>query len=699
MALATLSIDIVAKLASLEAGLDKANRVLQKNADAMEQRFGRIGGLATSVAGGIASAFAGISFVELVKSTNAGVDALNDFKDATGASIETGSALEDLAARTGTGFDTVTTSLVKFNKTLGDAKEGSAAGNIFKFLNLDVEKLKQLDPAEALRQTAVALAGVAEGGNKSRLILELFGKSTKEIAPYLNDLATKTELVGTVTAEQAAAAEKFAQNLAALEKNALDLARAFSGPLVEALNKFAGGVKAYGSITGFLKDNFRFDQASEQGAGLASTNQELAGIEKRLQRISAIEQRPGVSDVLLRRYAAERAELEDQVKVLQSRRQYIVQNAADPSGGATELARRGRGPRQAPTIEDSKKPSALRDKKERAEIFGPELPPETLAALKRIEQTDTAKVAKLRAELQALLAIQAGGGNAGEAIAELTIELEELAPGFKLAAEEKQRLNALLANTPSANFDDLQRDIDFLRDQMERGIVTAQQYAEAINLRTGAGASQAVAELSEFNKNLISGTQDLLSGTLRDVGTTGFRDLDRKFGDLMLSLSAQAVAADLTEKLFGKDGKGLETLGQRITDQLNEVDFSALSDKLGSLLDGLGSAVSGLFSGSGGGSGGDYLSMFSGLFAGAFADGGFAAPNKVALVGERGPELIWTGNRGKTVQPLSQAPAQGSPIYNISVTAPTQPGMSRDTALQQGAAFGAGIQRALARNG
>lgn len=111
-----------------------------------------------------------------VKTINDGVDALNDLKDATGGSIENLSALEDIAARTGTSFDTVGTSLIKFNQILNEAKPNSDAAAALKAIGLEAEALKQIDPAEALRVTAVALGQFADDGNKARVVQELFGK-------------------------------------------------------------------------------------------------------------------------------------------------------------------------------------------------------------------------------------------------------------------------------------------------------------------------------------------------------------------------------------------------------------------------------------------------------------------------------------------------------------------------------------------
>ena len=172
-----------------------------------------------------------------------GIDALNDLKDATGASIENISALEDVAERTGTSFETVGTALVKFNAQLKDAKPGSSAAETLKAIGLSADELKRIDPAEALLKTAQALSAYADDGNKARITQELFGKSIKEVAALLNDLAKQGALNATVTTEQAEAAEKFNQQISALEKNVKDVARAVAGPMVDAFNTLFASIR------------------------------------------------------------------------------------------------------------------------------------------------------------------------------------------------------------------------------------------------------------------------------------------------------------------------------------------------------------------------------------------------------------------------------------------------------------------------
>lgn len=148
------------------------------------------------------------ALVDFTKATFGAIDALNDAADATGASIDKISALEDVARLTGTSLDTVSTTLVKFNHVIKEADPSKGAGAALKSIGLGVAELKALDPAEAVRRVAVALNGFADDGTKARVVQELFGKSVKEVAPFLKDLAEQAKLVGSTSAAQAAELEK-----------------------------------------------------------------------------------------------------------------------------------------------------------------------------------------------------------------------------------------------------------------------------------------------------------------------------------------------------------------------------------------------------------------------------------------------------------------------------------------------------------
>lgn len=270
---------------------DDASRVL----DRVRGSLGSVQGVAGLV--GTAMGFIGIAsvgaFAAMVKGSIDGVDALNDVKDATGSTIENISALEDIAARTGTGMDTVTTALVKLNDVLKNAEPGSKQEATLNAIGLSAKELKDLDPAEALLRTATALSGFADDGNKARITQELFGKSLKEVAPLLNDLAEKGKLVATVTTEQAAEAEKFNKELFNMQKNAADAGRYLTENLVSGINRAAsawresGLVEAYRTL--FTGDDQHKNNVAlvEQTDAVMKLENEVAGLEAGLKRVEA----------------------------------------------------------------------------------------------------------------------------------------------------------------------------------------------------------------------------------------------------------------------------------------------------------------------------------------------------------------------------------------------------------------------------
>ena len=281
MALATLSVDLVAKVAQFENDLKRVARTSEQQGERMAAAFG----LAKNAMGALVAGLSVGASVAFFRNVVDGIDALNDLSDATGSSIENLSALEDVAARTGTSMDTVGSAVIKLNKTLADAKPGSDAAAALDALGLSAKELKALDPAEALRRTAVALSGFADDGNKARLTQELFGKSLREVAPLLKDLAEAGSLNATVTTAQAKAAEAFNIEIFKLQKAAVDVARDLAGPVVEAINATVEAFRK-GAKEG---KTFRETLADEQWKLLGLNFSDLGVEVARLQAQLAIE--------------------------------------------------------------------------------------------------------------------------------------------------------------------------------------------------------------------------------------------------------------------------------------------------------------------------------------------------------------------------------------------------------------------------
>jgi hypothetical protein len=217
-----------------------------------------------------------------VRGTVNAIDAMNDLVDATGASIEEISKLDQVARRNGASLDQVGGMLVKFNAQLKEADGKNGASIALEAIGLSAAKLRQMDPAEALRQTAVALAGFENDANKARITQELFGKSVREAAPFLNDLAEAGELNASVTKAQAAEAERFNKQMAQLSTNITSSARALVSDFLPALNDSISTMMRFSANGGVLSGFFTLLTSQFKDARIQATLEEIGRLEGRL---------------------------------------------------------------------------------------------------------------------------------------------------------------------------------------------------------------------------------------------------------------------------------------------------------------------------------------------------------------------------------------------------------------------------------
>lgn len=646
MAIAKLSIDLEARLANLQAGLDKAGLLAERQADRISKAFAGASRVVAAAGGALAAAFSVSVITQWVNRTVDGVDALNDLADATGSTVENLSALEDIAARTGTSMDTAGDAIVKMNKALADAKPGSDAARAFEALGLSVEELKRLDPVEAFQKLAVALQGFQNDANKARLVQELFGKSLKEVAPLLKDVAEAGTLQAKVTKAQADEAERFNKQIFEMQKNLQDLSRTLVGPLVSGFNAMAEGIRKVND---------------ERAKGMGLWDAINTGLAKQFPQFAF--GGSAETQAMLRNAAAAQKALAD------------INNPANYSNEGRNAIRR------LPDITNGGKTgSAKAPKVEKPDFVGPELSPALKDALRLIEDADENKLQRLRDQLAELASIAQAGGNVPDsAFAQLAEDIAKLDPAGQAAqkaldklADDQKRLNDILADTPIGKQQAMLEQIRFINEQFAAGkIESAEQWAQAIQKATGTldnGIEQAgekgidvARELgltfsSAFEDAIVAGKglQDVLKGIEQDI----LRVLSRK-------LVTEPLANAITGMLGGNTGSNaLLSLGGSL---------------LGSLFGG-GAKVGGGFGGYG----------LPGSFGGLFADGGFLPPGKWGIAGERGPEPIFGGRTGMTVQPAGGVSVSNTFYLSGPVDMRTQQ--------QVAAAAARSVERASRRN-
>lgn len=661
MPLATLSIDLVAQLASLQAGMDKAGRLAERQAAQIEARYARLTSVATQLGSVLGGAISVAGLAQFFRTTVNGLDALNDLKDATGASIENLSALEDIAARTGTSVDTLGTALIRMNKLLADAQPGSDAAAMFEAVGLSVEELKRLDPAEAWRRFAVALNGFADDGAKARLVGDQLGKTYRELAPLIKDTAEAGALNATVTTEQADQAERLNKEFAALAKNATDFARALVGPVVEGLNaaieRFRVLRSEGASVMDFITDRYRVSNGADP---LQLDQSRLDGLKRELQLLDGRLSANVGMDQLKNQLLAERAGLVDRIAAAERRlaeadprndpragRGFsLVKPSVPELTGKASVVRAGRG---------SKSGSAVAAE---APFVGPVLSDAQVAALRTLEQTDLARITALRQELEELLLMQPPGGSnpiVAQAIGDVLAKIQALDPAARAAAESVARINAALGNTPAAKLADARRLVDELQTELTR--TSDPERVRQINQAIGqvyesidalpTVAEPAFAELDSYAKRFAENIQDAFGDTLTATMDGNFKSILALWKNMLIRMVAEAAAADLARALFPQAG------GSEKTSSLAALVTTAIK----------------IFGGGGGSGNPDSVPTRGGraLGGGVHAGGIYPVNEKgwPELLTMGGKQLLLMGKQGGQVSPLSAAGGGGGVTVQV----------------------------------
>lgn len=571
MPLAKATIDLEARLVNIEQSMAQAARLGEQTASRIDRGFaaaaasvkGNIAALVASVTVGAGIRWAG----ELID----GLDALNDASDATGVTVDRISALEDVALRTGGNLDTVETALVKLNAALKEAAPGSAQEDALKAIGLSAKELRAMDPAAALQAVAQAYASYADDGSKARHMQELLGKSARELAPFLKDLAESGQLNATVTAAQAAEAEKFNKHMASLRTNVQQAGRAIMTDLLPQLSALVEGFNngTSGSLLdGILGTNpvARMRSQSEAiAAEIALTTDRVVHLQEMLTRDPGNALLAGPIDKARARIAA----LQQQAQKLNAQ---LVSYANLTDGGPQAAAQDEPAKPAIREAADTKK--HLQKAAAAWTDYSDEV---TQAIAKMAEQSDTVQLANLDAQLTKLQTLSAAGldpkitddvwrliqAARTKITGQITVELPP-AEAAKIDAYVKRldEVRKIMADTTAGKLQDLERQLAGVNEAWEQGDITAQQYGDAVLMLRGrmdeltSAGKQAADELSSYWDEAQRSIQGTLSSTIDDTLAGNFDDLGTRWRDTLRGMVADALAADLAEAAFGNKKTG-----------------------------------------------------------------------------------------------------------------------------------------------
>ena len=577
---------------------DDASRVLSR----VQAGLGSVQSVASKV-GGVLGIMGGISagaFASMVKGSIDSVDALNDIKDATGASIENISALEDVAARTGTEMGTVTTALVKLNGVLKDADPGSKQEAALKAIGLSAKELKDLDPAEALLKTATALQGFADDGNKARIVQELFGKSLKEVAPLLKDLAEQGKLVATVTTEQAEEAEKFNKELFAMQKNAVDAGRYLTENLVSGINKAAAAWRESGIVEAY-RTLFTGDDQHKNNVALVEQTDAIMRLENEItaarNRInSGAAAYPVQEKRLLDEKVAKLKVLQDELKTTLAYRKVLAGEDAPtaPKPSAPQIpdvakavkATRVAGKSEAQKAAEEEQKFRIKLGRDYAIEEGERVSAEADARAKALQDIENQQKAYLGSIAKEVNAQQDLNEKMREEVQEIGLSTEAL-NALRLA-----RLDAAIATqeqaiaTADANNGSL-TELEYLEQRL-------MLLKETRDLTAAAQIKRASADTEKTQKEASKAFATELHGDLKGAFSAAFRDTSgdplQAFGDALSNVVYTRIATAAAESLA--------------TSFLGSAGGASSGGGLGSLLEAFMSFDGGGYTGSGARAGG-----------------------------------------------------------------------------------------------
>lgn len=647
MALATLSIDLVAQLAKLEQGLNKAVQL-------SEQSAAKIAGGMRVAAGGVAGLLGGAvvsTFAQQLRVAVDLADQMDDLGEKYGIAAGSLSEYRFAAEVAGTPTEALATGLQKLSKAASEGSDG------LKLIGVSAKtadgSLKSAD--QLLLDVADKFATYEDGAAKAALAQDIFGKSGADLIPLLNrGSAGIKELRGEATALGAAfgddvakQAGEFNDQLAKLRLSTEGIKISVASYALPALNtllsKLIEGIKVFGSFGAavdrvFLKTN----PFASAGQTLSEVTQEFDRNTKRIEKINGILAKGTQQDAVAKTYRDEAEGLAARNAELQKYSDYLKRSQAidalKGSGGILDArdarAAAGNVRGAAPSLSDGKPGKEAKFKLTSAGVINAEF------------------AGKLEASLAKDGALSPGN-------------LTSVEDALKSVNSDLERTFELLNQTPSFKLEETRKDMQRLAAAFEQGLITAEQFTEAAQTRLGTLPQEVkpvVDDMQEYLKQFQRNVQDILGDGVESILQGNFDNIGKSFGDLLRKMAAQAIAADLGNQLFGKIGADGNRAGGGI--------FNNLLASLGSLF---GFAKGGVFS--------------SGVPVTAFANGGvvgsptmFGMRGGLGLMGEAGPEAIMPLKRGRDGR-LGVAGGGGQVVNNYNVSA----GVTRNelmTALQ-----------------
>ena len=242
MAIATLSIDLVAKLANIERDLAKVGGLAEKSARQMEAAFSGASSAIGSAFAGLAGAFSAGALASMVQGSIDAADALAKLSQRTGETVENLSKLQYAGRLADVSTDDLQSAMVRLNRVMGEAADGSEAAQKA-LARFGIEAGDSV--GQAFEKVAERIKNTSDESRIASATNDVLGKSFATLLPLLKGGADglktagdEAERLGVVfSTDTAQAAEKFNDNITRLQGALSAIANQTAGTLLPLLTE------------------------------------------------------------------------------------------------------------------------------------------------------------------------------------------------------------------------------------------------------------------------------------------------------------------------------------------------------------------------------------------------------------------------------------------------------------------------------
>lgn len=503
----------------------------------------------------VLGAAAATGLVATIAAFDSLVKKAGDFQDMAEKTGDTAGNFASMAVAAGTAgvqMNDVAAASIKLTKNLvGIDDESKAAGAAVAALGLDLKTFKDLKPAEQMETLAKALAGFADGPEKTATAVALIGKSGAEMLPFLKELGAEGGRQKILTEEQIRLADEYADKQAKLRTEISLHAQAIAADMLPELNNFkqtivdiAKDQQFAATASDILKGALSaaitiFQTIAVVGSDVAfvfkGIGNEIGAIAAQLVALSTgnIEGFHAISDAVKEDAQRARVELDRFQAKIMSLGQPSAPFVVDPANYGNE----GRGV-PAPQKKRIKFDGGEGKEKGKKETYTDLLTPAAKEYASALEKINAAEIAadKSTRSLNSAQSILYELMRSPEweqmpvAWQQAAIAQASLASETITAANAQKRLNDMIAATPTEQIKVAQEDMLLLADALEKGTISEEQYQEAVikrlDLSTDAIKKQkSVAEelgltfSSAFEDAVVGGKSlsDVLQGIEKDI--------------------------------------------------------------------------------------------------------------------------------------------------------------------------------------